>query len=96
VVVSELHHGGLMSTSEKSEVEREFEKGDAVFFKCSNPATGFIKRVGKDKTWAIVEWSYGLDCRSATKQKLEHLVHLTPVLNQHLGVPFLDESGNTK
>lgn len=66
-------------------VSDELEVGSAVFFKCSNPATGFIKRLAKDKSWADVEWHYGLNCKSVRRNKTIHLVKLTPILNRYLG-----------
>ena len=58
------------------------KKGDAVFFDCKNPATGYIKRLSKDKTWADVEWHPGVGCVYADRVYTKHLILLMPVLNK--------------
>lgn len=55
------------------------KKGDAVFANCLNPATGFIKRLGKD--WADVQWNVGLGCSYVERARLESLITLTDKLN---------------
>lgn len=57
------------------------KKGDAVFFDCKNPATGHIKRLSKDNSWADVEWHYGVGCISMNRVYAKHLILLTPALN---------------
>ena len=65
-------------------MNRQFENGDAVFFQCENPATGFIKRLAKDKSWADVRWNVDLDCGYVTRVMTENILLLCPVLNKHL------------
>lgn len=65
-------------------ISDEIEKGSAVFFKCTNPATGYVKRIAKDKSWVDVEWSYGLDCRSTRRVRMKDIFKLTPVLNDYI------------
>lgn len=63
-------------------IEVNVEKGDMVFFKCSNPAVGIVKRIAKDKSWAEVNW-IDID-RIVTKAHrcpVKHLELLNPVLN---------------
>lgn len=65
-------------------VSDEIEIGSAVFFKCNNPATGFVKRRAKDKSWFDVELNYGLDCRSSRRVRAKDIIKLTPILNTYL------------
>ena len=58
------------------------EKGDAVFFDCKNPATGYIKKLGKNKLWADVEWNAGVGCVYTNRVYTKHLILLMPVLNK--------------
>lgn len=51
-----------------------------VFFRCTNPDVGVIKRVAKDQSWAIVKWTHNPTRKAETK----NLVHLCPVLNAYL------------
>ena len=65
-------------------VSDEIEIGSAVFFRCSNPATGFIKRMAKNREWADVQWNFGLDCTYVKRAKMVNLIKLTPILNAAL------------
>lgn len=58
------------------------KKGDTVFFDCENPATGHIKRIGKDKSWADVEWHAGVGCVYVDRVYIKHLILLMPALNK--------------
>lgn len=60
----------------------KMEKGDAVFFNCENPATGHIKRISKDKSWADVEWHVGLNYVYTDRVYTKHLTLLMPILNK--------------
>jgi hypothetical protein len=59
----------------------DFKKGDSVFFKCNNPATGFIKRVLPKIKKVDVLWNASLGCSYVSRVKMEDIVHLNPVLN---------------
>lgn len=58
------------------------EKGDLVFFKCSNPAVGVVTRIAKNKTWVEVKW---IDMerihKKAHRVKMNWVEKLNPVLN---------------
>lgn len=56
--------------------------GDAVFFDCENPATGHIKRLSKDKSWADVEWHVGAGCVYTGRVSTKDLILLMPLLNK--------------
>jgi len=58
--------------------------GDSVFYKCRNPATGRIKRMAKDKSWADVEWDDGSGYRYTKRADIKNIVPLCRVLNQYL------------
>lgn len=58
--------------------------GDSVFFLCSNPATGRVKRISHKGNWADVEWDDGSGYRYTRRAKLEHIELLCPVLNQYM------------
>ena len=58
------------------------KKGAAVFFNCENPAIGHIKRLSKDKSWADVEWHYGVGCIGTNRVYTKHLILLMPALNK--------------
>jgi hypothetical protein len=64
----------------------KFQKNDAVFCNVMNPATGHIKKVAKDQSWADVEWHCGVKCTYTMRTPTRMLIHLLPVLNKHLGV----------
>lgn len=58
--------------------------GDSVFYKCRNPATGRVKRMAKDRSWADVEWDDG--SRRYTKRvKTKNIELLCAVLNEWMG-----------
>lgn len=58
--------------------------GDMVFFRCTNPATGRVKRMASDRKWADVEWNDGSG-RVYTKRHLtKNMILLCPVLNKYL------------
>lgn len=58
------------------------ERGDMVFFKCSNPGVGIIRRLAKDKSWAEVNW-IDMDriVKKAHRVPIKHIELLNPVLN---------------
>ena len=59
---------------------RQLMVGDTVFFRCTNPDTGRIKRMAKSRKWADVDWSQN----KTSRVELRHLVLLCPVLNAYL------------
>lgn len=65
-------------------VSEQIEIGSAVFFRCTNPATGFVKRMARDRSWADVEWNWGIGCSGVRRCKLDDLIKLTPALNRFL------------
>ena len=65
-------------------VSDEIEIGSAVFYRCSNPATGFVKRMAKNREWADVEWNYGINSTGTRRAPMKELIKLTPVLNEVL------------
>ena len=60
--------------------QRKLMIGDTVFFTCTNPDVGTIKRVARDGSWAVVDWSQN----KTSKCKSQHLILLCPVLNAYL------------
>lgn len=64
----------------------ELKVKDAVFFNCSNPATGFIKRMAKDKSWADVRWNASLDFSYVSRVDTKNLIHLLDVLNLFIDI----------
>lgn len=66
-----------------NKAERDgFERGDQVFFKCTNPATGWIVRVARDGSWADVRWDSGMDCRYVRRTSTENILKLNPILDR--------------
>lgn len=59
--------------------------GDAVFFLCSNPATGRVKRMAKDGSWFDVEWDDG-DRKYTRRAKRSEIELLCAVLNEWQGI----------
>lgn len=56
-------------------------KGDAVFFLCSNPGTGVITSISKDKKTATVHWN---NERKARRVDIKNIKLLCQVLNGYL------------
>ena len=54
--------------------------GDTVFFRCTNPDVGIVKRVARDGSWAVVDWRHN----KTKKCPRDHLILLNPVLNGYL------------
>ena len=63
----------------------EFVCGEKVFCKCSNPATGYIKRLARDGTWADVHWETVDQTPYTSHIRTANLLPLTECLNQFLG-----------
>lgn len=62
-----------------------FMRNDHVFFACTNPGTGWVKRVAKDQSWAEVEWQPDERIRYVKRYDTKYLRLLNPVLNDFLG-----------
>jgi hypothetical protein len=60
--------------------QRGLMTGDTVFFACTNPDVGVVKRIAKDGSWAVVNWNQN----KTGRHKTEHLILLCPVLNAYL------------
>ena len=72
---------------------RKLMVGDAVFFICSNPDAGIVKRVAKDGSWADVSWQMNRTSRVSPK----YLRLLCPVLNGYLvGARLIEDSDRLK
>lgn len=61
---------------------QKLKRGDHVVFKCLNPATGWVKRVAKDGSWADVEWNGSIDWRYTARHKTSHMVKTNPIFNR--------------
>lgn len=64
--------------------EIDYKRGMQVFFRCTNPATGFIKRLYKDGLHADVTWCCDANIRQTKKTRLDDIKPLTYVLNNWL------------
>ena len=49
-------------------------KGDVVIYKCSRTATGRIKRISEDKSWAEVEWDLGDGCKHTSRVNTKNII----------------------
>lgn len=58
--------------------------GDHVFYLCSNPATGKVKRMASDRKWADVEWDDGSGYRYTKRVQTKNLGLLIGVLNDYV------------
>lgn len=60
----------------------KFKKGDHVVYKCSNPATGWVKRVSKDETWVDVAWDSSMECRYVRRVLAKNILKTNPIFNR--------------
>jgi hypothetical protein len=70
-------------------VKKKLEKGDQVVFKCTNPATGWVKRVAKDGSWADVLWDSGMNFRYVARHKTKDMVKTNPIFNRIATDPMM-------